>query len=120
MVVVNPRVFTRAEKVYTPGHQAANADFLRRLQDKGYSFSFDIDQLSFEKPALILTGLQDNSVGYQDAMAMAGQFKRASFAILDAAGHSLPLEQEFVFEALVREWLERVMAYEHDMDLAQG
>jgi pimeloyl-ACP methyl ester carboxylesterase len=119
MVVVQPRVFTRADKVYTPGHQAANADFLRRIQEKSYSFSFDVKQISFEKPSLILTGRQDNSVGYQDAMRIASNFERASFAVLDAAGHSLPLEQEPVFEALVMEWLERVDSFALDSHIGE-
>ncbi len=119
MVVVQPRSFERAERVYTPGHQAANAEFLNRIREQAYSFSFDILQTQFEKPALIITGRQDNSVGYLDAWKLVERFKRASFAVLDAAGHGLPLEQEEVFASLVREWIERVEAFGQDSSLSQ-
>ena len=119
MVVVQPRPFERADRVYTPGHQAANSEFLNRLRETDYSFSFDILQTSFEGPALIVTGRQDNSVGYLDAWKLVEQFERATFTVLDAAGHGLPLEQEQVFGVLVKEWIERVQAFGHDSDLTK-
>ena len=33
---------------------------------------------------------------------------RATFAVLDRAGHNVQIEQQAVFEALVHEWLDRV------------
>ena len=35
-------------------------------------------------------------------------YPRASFAMLDRAGHNLPIEQEALFTALVSEWVGRV------------
>ncbi|CAM02087.1 hypothetical protein SACE_2808 [Saccharopolyspora erythraea NRRL 2338] len=37
-------------------------------------------------------------------------YPRASFAVLDVAGHNLPIEQPELFGALVLEWLDRVTA----------
>ncbi len=39
---------------------------------------------------------------------MAAQFPRATFAVLDRAGHGLTMEQTGLFRALVAEWLDRV------------
>jgi pimeloyl-ACP methyl ester carboxylesterase len=117
MVVVQPRAFERAERVYTPAHKAANGDFLNRIRETGYGFSFDILEELFEGPSVIIVGRQDNSVGYLDAWSLSRQFKRASFVMLDAAGHGLPLEQEDIFESTVREWIERVEAFDYDYSL---
>lgn len=35
-------------------------------------------------------------------------YSRATFAVLDRAGHALGVEQEGVFQALLNEWLECV------------
>jgi pimeloyl-ACP methyl ester carboxylesterase len=78
-----------------------------------YEFSFDVDQTppSFDKPVLILAGRQDAVVGYLDAWKTLTQFPRASFAVLDRAGHYLPTEQEGLLRALAEEWLQRVEGY---------
>jgi len=45
--------------------KAKNGAFLKRFENGGYSFSFDVDQLPhpFDQPSLILAGRQDASVG---------------------------------------------------------
>lgn len=82
-------------------------------QDKinaSYEFSFDIDtpEKPFQKPALFLLGRQDSVVGYRDALKVIEHFPRATFAVIDKAGHSLSWEQPELFETLVNEWLQRV------------
>ena len=42
---------------------------------------------------------------------MLEHFPRATFAVLDRAGHALPHEQPGLIRALVTEWLDRV--HEH-------
>jgi pimeloyl-ACP methyl ester carboxylesterase len=81
---------------------------------QNYEFSFDVDQLpvSFEKPVLIVVGKQDAVVGYVDAWKMLKQFPRATFAVLDKAGHYLGIEQDELLHALAAEWLQRVEEYQ--------
>jgi pimeloyl-ACP methyl ester carboxylesterase len=62
----------------------------------------------YQRPTLILTGRQDESVGYLDQFALLPHYPRATFAVLDVAGHNLQIEQPRLFDALVLEWLERV------------
>lgn len=62
----------------------------------------------FLAPTLILTGRQDNICGYRDAWEVLELYPRATFAVLDRAGHILRGEQEPLFIALVNEWLDRV------------
>lgn len=71
-------------------------------------FSYDGKQVFLSKPTLILTGRQDNAVGYQDAWDLIDNFPRATFAVLDRAGHFLSLEQNTLMCALLHEWLDRV------------
>ena len=87
-------------------------DFQKRIF-LNYQFSFDVDQIpsSFDKPALIVAGRQDASVGYLDSCKMLAQFQRATLAVLDKAGHYLPTEQGELLHALAIEWLERMEAY---------
>ncbi|GAA2689448.1 MULTISPECIES: alpha/beta fold hydrolase [Actinosynnema] len=64
----------------------------------------------FTAPALFLTGRQDDVVGYADAWATLEHYPRASFAVLDAAGHNALFERPGPATALVVDWLERVRA----------
>ena len=75
---------------------------------RAQQFSFDAKKIYLDKPTLILTGRQDNSVGYQDAWDLIENFPRASFAVLDRASHFLSVEQNTLMKALIDEWLDRV------------
>lgn len=109
LVVQNKRTYERVENE-TVGFDIADDEFLQKLQQNGYSFSFDIDSESqkFEKPSLMLLGKQDGCVGYKDAWGILENFPRATFAVLDCAGHSLQIEQENLFNSLVNDWIHRV------------
>ncbi len=48
---------------------------------------------------------------YHDTYALLDSYPRATFAVLDRAGHMLALEQKSLFRALVNEWLDRVEEY---------
>ncbi|WP_425448283.1 alpha/beta fold hydrolase [Dethiothermospora halolimnae] len=87
-----------------------NFEFLNMLKDTGHEFIIEIDNFnkSFEKPTLILTGRQDNAVGYRDAFKIIDKYPRASYCVLDKSGHTIQIEQEELFNKLVEEWLYRV------------
>jgi len=95
-----------------PGIGAADHVFLERL-DRRYRFSFDHRNLPepFEAPALFLTGRQDAMCGYEEAWSVLIGYPRASFAVLDRAGHCLNFEQPKLFGALVEEWIDSVEEY---------
>ena len=105
-------VLTNFRRVIGPAIAIADHDFLQRL-DQHYAFSFDGDRLpaSFPAPALFLTGRHDNWCGYRDTYQLLDDYPRASFAVLDRAGHALATEQKTLFRALVNEWLDRVEEY---------
>jgi len=109
-VVQTQRTWERTRDEVIAGLERADRGFLSRLQSHGYAFSFDVDgpSVRFEKPTLILLGRQDAMVGYRDAWTILESYPRATFAVLDRAGHNLPIEQQRLFAALVEEWLDRV------------
>ena len=108
-VVQTADVWHRFRDEILCGIRAADMPFLERYREKGYAFSFDVDAgAPFPSPTLFLLGRQDSSVGYKDAWSILENYPRATFAVLDRAGHNLQIEQPALFDALVTEWLERV------------
>ena len=64
----------------------------------------------FPGPSLIITSRQDSVVGYRDAWNILENYPRASYVVLDRAGH--PLEESAgLVNVLIREWLDRVEEY---------
>ena len=63
------------------------------------------------EPILMLngTGRQEATVGYRDQFKMLKWFPRATYIALDKSGHIPQIEQEVIFNTLVKEWLVRVI-----------
>ena len=104
-VVQSKKVVDWYQEVVIPARQGSKGSVIEKR-----TYSFDLDALSqpFEKPTLILMGRQDTHVGYQDGWNILQAYPRATFAVLDRAGHALGVEQEGLFQALINEWLDRV------------
>ncbi len=109
-VYQNRRLWERYEAEINPGLKLADFPLWDRIILPKYAFSFPVDRLDnpFVKPSLFLLGRQDNAVGYRDHWKWIEAYPRASFVVLDKAGHNLQIDQDVLFEALVKEWLERV------------
>lgn len=90
-----------------PGLAAADPEVTARIEGR-YAGTFPVEPAPFEKPVLVLVGRQDSITGYRDAWELVEHYPRATFAVLDRAGHALDVEQRGLFEALVGEWLDRV------------
>jgi pimeloyl-ACP methyl ester carboxylesterase len=75
-----------------------------------YTFASDVDTVGhpFTGPSLIVCGRQDSVVGWRDALSLLERFPRATFAVLDAAGHNLEGERTELLRELVDDWLDRV------------
>jgi pimeloyl-ACP methyl ester carboxylesterase len=68
----------------------------------------DTRPILFDGPTLILARRQDHLCGYRDAWDLLGNFPRATFAVLDRAGHFVNIEQDALCRSLMAEWLDRV------------
>lgn len=109
-VVQSERIYKRYKNEIMSGVEMANSSFLQGLMQNSYGFSFDVDRVNrkIHKPTVILLGRQDDCVGYKDAWSILENYPRATFAILDRAGHNLQIEQEELFNSLISDWLVRV------------
>ncbi|MFT8705082.1 alpha/beta fold hydrolase [Bifidobacterium aquikefiricola] len=113
MAVVQTADHAAAFKKYVmPGIELADRNALHAISAQ-YSLEQEPEDQhpeAFTKPSLFITGRQDQVVGYRDAWHRIEHYPRASFAVLDAAGHNVHLEQQTLTEALVKNWLERITA----------
>lgn len=57
---------------------------------------------------MIITGRQDHVVGFEDQFALLAHYPRASYAVIDGAGHNVHLERPAVTETVLRAWAEAV------------
>jgi pimeloyl-ACP methyl ester carboxylesterase len=104
-VVQSQKVVDWYRDVVIPARPGANRSM---IENRTYSFDLDALTKPFAKPTLILTGRQDTHVGYRDGWDIIEAYPRATFAVLDRAGHALGVEQQVLFQALIHEWLDRV------------
>jgi pimeloyl-ACP methyl ester carboxylesterase len=95
-----------------PAYRTADHAFLERLEANYLATgAAGRPGPSFGRPSLILTGRQDSTVGYRAAWALLDELPRATYAVLDTAGHQLGrIERPLPFHALVGDWLERMAA----------
>ncbi|MBS7528996.1 alpha/beta hydrolase [Hazenella sp. IB182353] len=109
-VVQDRENWKRFQTEILDGSTLAIPSFLEKIR-KQYAFSDDVDVLitAFSKPSLFLMGRQDGMTGFQDAWHVFQRFTRATFAVLDRAGHNLQLEQPRLFQEMVDEWLDRTV-----------
>ncbi len=93
-----------------PAYRLADYGFLARLEANYLpSGAAARPGPPFAHPSLILTGRQDSTVGYRAAWALLDEFPRATYAVLDMAGHQLGrIERPGPFRALLGDWLERL------------
>jgi pimeloyl-ACP methyl ester carboxylesterase len=112
-VIQTKRVWMRFKEEVLPGLRVADYSYINSNWGKRACFSFDVDVLEnpLEKPVLILMGKQDSMVGYIDSWYFLKNYPRASFVILDNAGHNLQIEQPELFNCHVKDWLERVVNF---------
>jgi pimeloyl-ACP methyl ester carboxylesterase len=112
LLVVQSREVVEYLRANVPSAETGDEAYMERIQASPgtYGFSFDVDALPAPcpVPALIVTGRQDSVIGYRDAWEILENFPRATFAVLDRAGHFVAAEQADLFRDLVGEWLDRV------------
>lgn len=107
-VVESAATLERFRADVAPGLTSGDAAAIARIRS-AYALDEPIERGEpFAAPTLIIAGRQDWIVGYLDQWAIVEHYPTASFAVLDVAGHNLQVERPALFEALVRDWLDRV------------
>ena len=108
-VVQTQETYRRTQEEVVVGLEVADEPALERIR-RGWAGTFPQEPYGspYDGPVLFVMGRQDASTGYRDAWPLLGHYPRATFAVLDRAGHNAHIEQPRLFEALVDEWLDRV------------
>jgi len=108
LVVHTPATLRRFQETVVPGVELADKAALTRIFQRWQLQTAPEQGPAYANPTLILAGRQDATVGYAGAWRLLEHYPRATFAVLDRAGHGLPHEQVGLATALLAEWLDRV------------
>lgn len=112
MAVVHTEAGFRAFSQYVwPGITGADQQVLDKISQNYALSQFPEEKFGgpYDKPSLHVFGRQDHVTGYRDGMNWEGHYTRGTFAVLDAAGHNVHLEQPDLVNALVGDWIDRVL-----------
>ena len=107
-VVHTPATLSRFQEAVVPVLGQSDAAALERIDAGGGLRTAPEAGAAYTRPTLFLLGRQDSTVGYADQWRLLEHYSRATFAVLDRAGHALPHEQPTLLDALMGEWLDRV------------
>jgi pimeloyl-ACP methyl ester carboxylesterase len=108
LVVQTPETLRRFQETVAPGVALADQAALERIFARWQLRTAPEQAPAYTNPTLILAGRQDATVGYAGSWRLLEHYPRATFAVLDRAGHGLPHEQVGLVTALMAEWLDRV------------
>ncbi len=108
LVVHTPATLRRFQEMVVPGVELADRVALERIFARWRLRTAPEQAPAYANPTLILAGRQDATVGYAGVWRLLEHYPRATFAVLDRAGHGLPHEQIGLLTALLAEWLDRV------------
>lgn len=107
-VIQTAEILRQYREDVAPGLEAADAEAMARIR-KNWALTVAPESGPvYERPTLVLCGRQDASVGFEDQFALLAHYPRATYAVLDLAGHNLQIEQPELMGVLVRDWLERI------------
>lgn len=110
-VVADARTHRRFLDELAPGFAQADLPFVEALHGHlpyGPRLRDLVASTELGCPALVVAGRQDRLVGYRAAFDALATLPRATFAVLDVAGHNLQIERPAPLDALVQDWLDRV------------
>ena len=108
LVVQTPATLRRFQETVPPGAALVDQVALERIFARWQLGTAPEQVPAYANPTLILAGRQDATVGYTGSWRLLEHYPRATFAVLDRAGHGLPHEQVGLLGALLAEWLDRV------------
>lgn len=110
LVAQTPETLRRFQESVAPGVALADQAAMERMAARWRLTTEPEQGPAYPHPTLIVAGRQDATVGYAGAWRLLDHYPRATFAVLDRAGHALPHEQVGLLTALLAEWLDRVEA----------
>jgi pimeloyl-ACP methyl ester carboxylesterase len=108
-VVQSSENWARFRQAVLPGLREFDQTAIERIS-RSYSLAIEPEHRSpkFQGPTVIITGRQDQVVGFQDQIALSDHYMRSTIAVLDLAGHNAHLDQPGLTGVLLDEWLARM------------
>lgn len=111
MIYQNKQKLELFLKEIHPGRLLANRDFLNsNWRQKGYYLKEkpfgELSQIF--QPALIIAGKQDAICGYKDYLFFLDLFTNSSLAVLEGAGHLIPIDKRETVQLLLKDWLKQI------------
>lgn len=110
-----PQTWQRFVDAVLPGLRAADAEAMARL---GARYVLDVPDVSFTGPTLVVTGRQDQVVGYADqARLWRRAYPNATYVAVHGAGHNVHIDAPDIVEAHLTQWardVRRVMRGSED------
>lgn len=109
-IIMNEDTWSRYQAEFLPSYLSYDREFTKKFRENGYILSCEqeFSRLEFTKPITVLTGKQDESTGYEDSWEVLKHLPRLSYLALDSVGHLLALENPDVFNALLKDWINKV------------
>ncbi len=111
MIYENDWSYTCFMNEIQPGRELADRAF---SQSDWRKHSYFLSQEPFynrgplTNPALLLLGRQDSICGYQDHLPLLETFSNCTCAILDGAGHMLPIDKRNLVQEHVKDWISKL------------
>ncbi|HST47894.1 alpha/beta fold hydrolase [Jatrophihabitans sp.] len=103
-VVRTPATARRYRDHVLPGTALVDEPALGRIFSR---WPVDVGVGTFWAPTLIVAGRGDAVAGYADACQLLERYPRATFAVIDGAGHALVHERPDLLAPLLGDWLAR-------------
>ncbi|WP_229993056.1 alpha/beta hydrolase [Arthrobacter sp. Bi26] len=107
-VVQTSETLSRFQELVAPAASLVDESGLMRIFSNWELQDRPDAATTYPHPVLILAGRQDATAGHTGPWELTEHYPRATFAVLDRAGHALFHEQPALTQALVVEWLARV------------
>jgi pimeloyl-ACP methyl ester carboxylesterase len=99
----------RYQRFILPGTAACDREANERLSDRYWLATEPESRFdTYNGPTLIITGKQDQIVGYEDQRALLPHYPNAEYHIVDPAGHNIHIDNPEVVKPLVRQWTEKL------------
>lgn len=108
--VINSLTWFRYKVEAEPAYLMQDKEYTYWIEKNGYESVREKDFLTVthNAPSCWVTGRQDYWVGYKDPLRFLENFPRATFTVLDGAGHNMHVEKIEIFNEVAKDWLYRV------------
>ncbi|MDF7641639.1 alpha/beta fold hydrolase [Bifidobacterium sp. ESL0784] len=100
----------RYQRYVLPGTKLCDRDANAKL-GQHYWLDGDPEQRMgiYSGPTLIVTGKEDQVVGYEDQKALLPHYQNGVYKVIDPAGHNIHIDQPEAVKSLLAEWAKKLL-----------